>query len=68
MFLCLVETGDFIHLNPDSSLKQPPVKPNTSNIFETVRYDSVEGVTGGSTVYIIYEFRAYPYYLISYKN
>ena len=65
MFLASVLVGDSHFCPSDSSITVPPFKPNTGN---TLRYDSVSGITGGSTVFIVYENGlAYPSYLISYQ-
>lgn len=62
LFLAHVLTGDSISLPPDRNIKMPPLK-TASNI----RYDSVNGVTNGCTVYILYKLdMAYPAYLITY--
>jgi len=62
LFLAHVLTGDSVFLHPDASIKMPPLK-GASNI----RYDSVNGVTKGCTVYILYKLdMAYPAYLITY--
>lgn len=69
MFMATVLVGDYYQAGTktDSSLKVPPFKL-TQNGAEQVRYDSVQGFTGGSTVYITYENgRAYPSYLITYN-
>ncbi|KAL9961372.1 hypothetical protein ACROYT_G030296 [Oculina patagonica] len=62
LFLAHVLTGDSISLPPNRGIKMPPLK-TASNI----RYDSVNGVTNGCTVYILYKLdMAYPAYLITY--
>lgn len=62
LFLAHVLAGDSVSLRPDASIKMPPLK-HASNI----RFDSVNGVTNGCTVYIIYKLdMAYPAYLITY--
>jgi hypothetical protein len=51
-------------MDPDNRLKMPPQIPGTDDL-----YDSVNGMTMGSKVYMIYvNDRAYPDYLITYKN
>ena len=65
MFLVKVLTGDSFTCPSDNTLRMPPYKPSTSS--EKVRYDTVNGVTGGSKVYITYSNdKAYPLYLISF--
>lgn len=62
LFLAHVLTGDSVSLPPDSSIKMPPVKRGSN-----IRHDSVNGVTNGCTVYILYKLdMAYPAYLITY--
>ena len=49
----------------NGSLNHPPLNPNKGQNFH---YDSVQGTTGGSVVYIIYSNdRCYPEYLITFK-
>ena len=64
IFLVKVLTGDSFSSPPDKSLHIPPYKPSISS--EKIRYDTVNGVTHGSKVYITYSNdKAYPLYLIS---
>ena len=50
--------------NPD--LIMPPELPAAKNDGE--RYDTVNGETGGSTVYVVYDHdRSYPAYIITYR-
>ena len=66
MILAKVLTGHSITLEPDNTLRKPPVKE--SSVQGIVRYDTVTGCTNGSQVYIAYHNdKAYPFYLISYK-
>ena len=47
---------------------KPPIRPKLESEDIERRYDSVNGTTGGSKVYITYENdRAYPAYLITYQ-
>ena len=63
MFLATVLTGRSIELQPDNKLRLPPIVQGSS------RYDTVNGETNGSQVYIAYSNdKAYPFYLISYNN
>ena len=65
MFLVKVLTGDSFTCPSNKTLRMPPYKPSTSS--EKVCYDTVNGVTGGSKVYITYSNdKAYPLYLISF--
>jgi hypothetical protein len=65
MFLARVAVGDSIKLKSDSTLRMPPLKQNST---KEERYDSVEGNTGGSDIFIVYENKqAYPSYLITYQ-
>ena len=74
IILAMVLTGDTCCCKSDSTLKQPPQKPHSSNSksvesFKDERYDSVSGHTGGSDIYIIYDHeKAYPAYLITYTK
>ena len=64
MFYARVMVGNSKRLNEDSTLKMPPLIEGMNN----ERYDSVNGETGGSQVYMIYtNKKAYPEYLISYN-
>ena len=63
MFLAKVLTGRSIELQPDNTLCLPPIMQGNT------RYDTVNGETNGSRVYITYSNdKAYPFYLISYNN
>jgi len=71
LFLAEVIVGESIFLKPDRGLRVPPIKPNRTGSTDIAveRYDSVEGVTGGSRVWIVYENnRGYPTYLVTYKG
>jgi len=69
IFYATVLLGDSIKLEPDNKLKMPPEKKNSNGQFIIDRYDSVEGFTGNSVVYILYANGfAYPSYLITYKD
>ncbi len=62
IFLARVLAGDSYYSTSDHDLTKPPVKPGTK-----VKYDSVNGKTCDSTVYMTYDnTRAYPAYLITY--
>ena len=71
MFAAWVLTGNSKCLPSDRQLVQPPFmdKPaNQENVVQR-RYDSVNGTTGGTRVYITYDNEhAYPAYLITYKK
>ena len=68
MFLAKVLTGRSIKLPSDKSLRMPPTVPETT-VEGNPRYDTVNGETKGSQVYITYSNdKAYPFYLISYNN
>ena len=71
IFLAKVLTGDSYECAPDKTLRMPPQKLGGSTSSEVqlkqVHYDSVNGYTRGSQVYMTYSNnRAYPAYLISY--
>lgn len=63
MFIANVIVGKAKELASDPKLRMPPLIEGKDN----VRYDSVQGSTGGSTVYMVYaNKKAYPQYLITY--
>ena len=65
IFLAIVLTGDSYPSSPNKSLRMPPYKSSTSS--EKIRYDTVNGVSAGSRIYITYSNdKAYPLYLISF--
>lgn len=65
MFYARVILGNCKALAPDNTIREPPFIEGSA----TVRYDSVTGVTGGSNVYMVYSnLKAYPEYLITYRN
>jgi len=62
LFLVKVLVGDSCEISPDNTLRMPLFKPDGK-----VRYDTVNGWSKGSRVYITYlNDKAYPFYLISY--
>ena len=63
IFLAFVLTGDSKAMESDTSLVTPPIKEDGSG-----NYDSVNGVTGSSQVYIVYDHdKCYPAYLITFN-
>jgi poly [ADP-ribose] polymerase 10/14/15 len=65
MFYARVMVGNTIVLNPNKDLRMPP-PVNAANPNDL--YDSVQGFTGNSDVFMIYtNTQAYPEYLITYK-
>ena len=70
MLMATVLTGHSYHCHSNTSLTKPPFREHQGtqdNSTVTRRYDTVNGVTGGSKVYITYDNdKAYPAYLISY--
>lgn len=67
MFLAKVLTGYSYKCSPNRSLRMPPVRKQSPKGGD-MRYDTVNGETGGSQVFIAYSNeKAYPFYLISYK-
>ena len=65
MFLATVLTGDTCRMGSDPRLTHPPLKPGSVD----ERYDSVSGQSGGSDVFVVYDFeQAYPSYLITYTK
>ena len=69
LLVAFVLTGLSCYHEPDSSLTMPPYRSeqdDPSGIRR--RYHSVNGVTGGTTVYITYDNNlAYPAYVITYR-
>ncbi|CDW86806.1 poly adp-ribose polymerase member 14-like protein [Stylonychia lemnae] len=64
MFYARVTVGEFKKLDPLNTLKMPPPMESKPKLL----YDSVQGETNGSSVYMIYQNKkAYPEYLITYK-
>ena len=62
-----VLTGDSCKCASDRSLRLPPLK-GVHTRFQQERYDTVEGETGGSKVFMTYlNDKAYPAYLIVYN-
>jgi hypothetical protein len=67
MLVARVLTGACIRLKPNSELRFPPGRTDAQGAVLRRRYDSVQGITGGSEVYIVYENeQSYPAYLITY--
>ena len=66
MLLAYVLTGMSYNSPPDPTLRRPPVRQ--SGAFEDQLYDSVQGNTGNSDVFMIYDHeKAYPAYLLTYS-
>ena len=66
MFVAKVLTGDSCKYSSDKTLRLPPLKSSQA-CFHHERYDTVEGETKGSKVYMTYSNdKAYPAYLIVY--
>jgi hypothetical protein len=62
-FLAEVLIGDHVQLPQQNTLIKPPNKPGTA-----IEYDSVQGYTNGSDVYMVYaNQKCYPRYLVTYK-
>ena len=75
IFLVNVLTGNSCKMESNRSLRLPPEIPRPvkgdsgTSTFERRRYDSVNGVTNGSQVYMTYDNRkSYPAYLIYYRK
>ncbi len=65
MFIAKVIVGNPAVLDPDRSLRRPPIIPESN---PPKLYDSVQGFTDGSDVIMVYSNKkAYPQYLITYK-
>ena len=71
IFAAWVLTGNSKYLEPNHSLTKPPFVDDPAGVSSTNikrRYDSVNGYTGGTRVYITYDNEhAYPAYLITYN-
>ena len=70
LLVAFVLTGLSYNCSPDSSLTMPPFRSERDDPTSIRRrYHTVNGVTGGTTVYITYDNTlAYPAYVITYKN
>ena len=81
MFLAKVLTGASQTCPSSRSLCMPPERPSYATAASTdvhfvcllrdhqIRYVTVNGTTGGSTVYMTYDnLKAYPAYLITYED
>ena len=67
-FYAKVAIGQAIKKDPDNKIRVPPLKPNQNGKLEE-SFDSILGFTNNSDIFIIYEnSRAYPQYLITYKE
>jgi hypothetical protein len=67
-FYAKVAIGQTIKLDPNNKIRVPPLKPNQNGKLEE-SFDSIQGFTNNSDIFIIYEnSRAYPQYLITYKE
>ena len=70
LLVAFVLTGLSYHSNQDRSLTMPPYRSEQDDLSGRIkrRYHSVNGVTGGTTVYITYDNNlAYPAYVITYQ-
>ena len=70
MFAAWVLTGNSVYLPSNRSLRKPPFVDDSGGSSTSIqrRYDSVNGTTGGTRVYITYDNdHAYPAYLITYN-
>jgi len=69
IFYADVLVGQSVTLKSDQSLKKPPTKPGYLQRSENETYDSVNGITYNTKVYIIYKNeQVYPKYLITYSG
>ena len=67
MLLAFVLTGMSYYSPPDPSLRRPP-PVRQSGPFEDQLYDSVQGNTGNTDVYVVYDHeKAYPAYILTYS-
>jgi hypothetical protein len=64
MFMASVIVGNTIVMQPNNTLREPPMVARSQ-----VPYDSVKGNTGDSDVIMVYSnLKAYPEYLITYTK
>jgi RNA recognition motif-containing protein len=64
IFMAFVLTGHSKDTRPDTSLTMPPCKDGSTK----ERYDSVNGVSGSSRIYVVYDHeKSYPAYLITFQ-
>ena len=69
MIVAKVLTGDSHTSPPNSSLRMPPEKPSANSGGLKLKYDTINGVTKGSRVYMTYSNeKAYPGYIIIYQH
>ena len=75
IFLARVLTGASHYCSPNNTLRMPPKIPSYATSasiavqLSEIRYDTVNGTTRGSAVYMTYDnLKAYPAYLITYEN
>ena len=71
MLVFKVITGASITLPPDQSLRMPPEKEasGTDVTLKKMRYDTVNGVTQSTQVYMTYDnYKSYPAYIITYHK
>ena len=62
ILVAYVLTGHSAETRQDSRLTMPPLKLSSEE-----RYDSVHGVTGSTTIYIVYDHdKSYPAYLVTF--
>ena len=67
MFLAKVLLGDHNEVAADSTLVLPPQRYDLHTGAQTDHYDSVQGATNGSVVFIAYaNNQAFPEYLVTY--
>ena len=72
MFVAKVLTGDSCERYSDNTLRMPPEKSSTASSevrLKQVRYDTVNGLTHGTRIYMTYSNeKAYPAYIIEYQS
>ena len=75
MFLAKVLTGASQTCPSNRLLRMPPERPSYTTAASSdvqlrqIRYDTVNGTTSGSTIYMTYDnLKAYPAYLITYED
>ena len=54
-------------LERNTQLKVPPIKQRDMQNMVHIKYDSVAGITKNTRVYMIYDNKTYPLYIVRYK-
>ena len=49
----------------DETLRLPPIKLQQTSLLVNSRYDSISGISNDTCIYMIYNNKAYPTYIIT---